>query len=72
MAKKAGIYEIRSGVYAYGVPGERAKAVVSRFKGTGKYQGVRGIKPTIADHHKEVTVVKEAQETIARLSGGSK
>lgn len=48
MSKNNGsVFEIRPGVFAYGTPGERAVAVVEKFKGGGNWTGVRGVKPII-------------------------
>lgn len=46
-AKSGSVFEIRQGVFAYGTPGERASAVVEKFKGGGDWVGVRGVKPII-------------------------
>lgn len=67
--KPVKMYEIRSGVYAFGVPGQRATAVVERFKGTGPFRGVRGIKPLITETAREAQPVQEAVDALTRLSG---
>lgn len=65
---KGSIFEIRNGVYAFGVPGERAVAVVERFKGNGPYTGVRGVKPVIGEGAKQAAPVQEALDVLARLT----
>lgn len=63
------VYEIRTGVYAYGTMGRKALAVVARPKKGAPYAGVRGRKPTIDAGATPITPPKEAQAAIARLLG---
>lgn len=68
MSKNSGsIFEIRSGVFAYGTPGERALAVVERFKGGGGWQGVRGVKPLIGIGAKQGNPPQAAVDKLAEL-----
>ncbi len=68
MSKTNGsIFEIRSGVFAFGVPGERAIAVIQRFKGAGGWQGVRGVKPVIGLGAKQGNPPQAALDVFARL-----
>lgn len=61
-----GVFEIRQGVFAYGTPGERAIAVVERFKG-GEWTGVRGVKPIIKLSAKQGNPPQAALDVLARL-----
>lgn len=68
MSKKNGsVFEIRPGVFAYGVPGERAVAVVEKFKGGGKWVGVRGVKPLIGLGAKQGNPPAGAVEKLSEL-----
>lgn len=67
MSKNSGsIFEIRPGVFAYGVPGQRALAVVERFKG-GAWTGVRGVKPIIGEGAKQGNPPQAAIDKLAEL-----
>lgn len=69
MSKNNGsIFEIRPGVFAYGTPGERAVAVVERFKGGGAWTGVRGVKPVIGLGAKQGNPAAGAADKLAELT----
>lgn len=68
MSKNTGsIFEIRPGVFAYGTPGERAVAVVEKFKGGGDWTGVRGVKPVIGLGAKQGNPPAGAVDKLASL-----
>lgn len=68
MSKNNGsVFEIRPGVFAYGTPGERATAVVQKFKGGGDWTGVRGVKPIIGLGAKQATTPAGAVTKLAEL-----
>lgn len=64
--KSGSVFEIRPGVFAYGTPGERAVAVVERFKG-GNWTGVRGVKPIIGLGAKQGNPPAAAADKLAGL-----
>ena len=69
MAKSNGsVFEIRPGVFAYGTPGERATAVVEKFKGGGAWTGVRGVKPIIGLGAKQDNAPAGATDKLAELT----
>src|SRR5678816_2232256 len=61
------VFEIRPGVFAYGAPGQKAVAVVERFKGGGEWSGVRGVKPIIGLGAKQGNAPAAALEKLAGL-----
>lgn len=61
------VFEIRPGVFAYGVPGKRAVAVVEKFKGGGAWTGVRGVKPIIGIGAKQGNPPRGAADKLAEL-----
>lgn len=68
MSKTSGsVFEIRTGVFAFGTPGQRALAVVERFKGGGDWVGVRGVKPIIPMDAKQKTPPQAALDKLAAL-----
>lgn len=68
MSKISGsVFEIRNGVFAYGIPGQRAVAVVQRAKGGGDWVGVRGVKPLIGIGAKQGNPPKAALDKLAEL-----
>lgn len=66
--KNEGIFEIRTGVFAYGAPGERALAVVAKAKGGGGWAGVRGVKPLIGVGAKQGNPPQAAIDKLAELT----
>jgi hypothetical protein len=68
MSKNNGsVFEIRPGVFAYGVPGQRAVAVVEKAKGAGGWAGVRGVKPIIGEGAKQGNPPQAALDKLAEL-----
>lgn len=68
MSKTTGsIFEIRTGVFAFGVPGERALAVVERAKEVKGWIGVRGVKPIIGLGSKPGNPPQAAIDKLAEL-----
>lgn len=62
------IYEIRDGVYALGIAGERAMAVC-RWRDDGEsVVGVRGVRPRIPKNIRKVHVGKAIKATLRFLS----
>jgi hypothetical protein len=66
--KSGSVFEIRPGVFAYGTPGEKAVAVVEKFKG-GEWTGVRGVKPVIGLGAKQGNAPQLALDVLSRLQG---
>lgn len=62
-----GVFEIRKGVFAYGTPGERAVAVIEKFKGDGAWTGVRGVKPVIGLGAKQGNPAQAALDKLTEL-----
>jgi hypothetical protein len=66
--KSGGIFEIRTGVFAFGTIGERALAVVEKAKGGGGWAGVRGVKPLITQQAKQGNPPQAAIDKLAELT----
>ena len=60
------IFEIRKNVFAFGIPGTRALAVVEKTR--AGWQGVRGVKPLIGLNAKQGNVPTGAAEKLAELT----